>query len=225
LSWYGLAFPWSTIALTSFYCDGVCFALFLFRLQICRPYTGRTHQLRLHLQHLGHPIANDPNYGGDMWYGNPSGRHAAQIAQQRLDGIHQVIPKQAETEQVCQATSSSTTVLSLDKPATEAEVQSNISPSVQRTTESKDAFIRRTCVWCARMRRHQPQIDHAEQEDRIMWEFLIRSPGIWLHALQYSFLASNKSVQKYNDDNGSRLESIQQEYQSFRVPLPAWHDI
>ncbi|OEU20571.1 pseudouridine synthase, partial [Fragilariopsis cylindrus CCMP1102] len=31
-------------------------------LVICRPYTGRTHQLRLHLQHLEHPIANDPNY-------------------------------------------------------------------------------------------------------------------------------------------------------------------
>jgi hypothetical protein len=120
LSWYRLAFPWSSIALTSIYCDGVCFALILFRSQICRPYTGRTYQLRLHLQHLGYPIANDPNYGGDMWYGNPSGRHAAQIAQLRLDGISQVIPKQAETEQVCQASSTSTTMLSLDVPATEA---------------------------------------------------------------------------------------------------------
>jgi hypothetical protein len=30
----------------------------------CRPHTGRTHQLRLHLQLLGNPIANDPCYGG-----------------------------------------------------------------------------------------------------------------------------------------------------------------
>ena len=29
----------------------------------CEPLTGRTHQLRLHLQLIGHPIANDPNYG------------------------------------------------------------------------------------------------------------------------------------------------------------------
>jgi len=28
----------------------------------CFPYTGRTHQLRVHLQFLGHPIANDPIY-------------------------------------------------------------------------------------------------------------------------------------------------------------------
>ena len=26
----------------------------------CKPYTGRTHQLRLHLQLIGNPIANDP---------------------------------------------------------------------------------------------------------------------------------------------------------------------
>lgn len=27
------------------------------------PTTGRTHQIRVHLQHVGFPIANDPNYG------------------------------------------------------------------------------------------------------------------------------------------------------------------
>ncbi|MEW5311227.1 MAG: hypothetical protein WDW38_002959 [Sanguina aurantia] len=35
----------------------------------CRPQTGRSHQIRVHLQHMGHPIANDTQYGGA--YGLP----------------------------------------------------------------------------------------------------------------------------------------------------------
>lgn len=29
----------------------------------CQPLTGRTHQIRVHAQHLGHPIAGDERYG------------------------------------------------------------------------------------------------------------------------------------------------------------------
>jgi len=32
-------------------------------LLLCTPKTGRTHQIRVHLKHLGHPIAGDPVYG------------------------------------------------------------------------------------------------------------------------------------------------------------------
>lgn len=31
----------------------------------CQLETGRTHQIRVHMQHIGHPIFNDDTYGGD----------------------------------------------------------------------------------------------------------------------------------------------------------------
>lgn len=40
----------------------------------CMPITGRTHQLRVHLQFLGHPISNDPIYANQRVFGPSLGR-------------------------------------------------------------------------------------------------------------------------------------------------------
>ncbi|KAF2004347.1 pseudouridine synthase [Amniculicola lignicola CBS 123094] len=40
----------------------------------CFPITGRTHQLRVHLQFLGHPISNDPIYANQRVWGPNLGK-------------------------------------------------------------------------------------------------------------------------------------------------------
>ena len=49
------------------------------------PLTGRTHQIRLHLAHLGLPIVADARYGGPAeWRGAPAPQHLLHAERLRL---------------------------------------------------------------------------------------------------------------------------------------------
>ena len=61
------------------------------------PYTGRTHQLRVHLAHLGHPILGDSTYGKN----NEFGRLA--LHAKLLGFIHPVTGKYVEFDSIVPA--------------------------------------------------------------------------------------------------------------------------
>lgn len=48
-----------------------------YSLLACVPQTGRTHQIRVHMSHIGHPLAGDTLYGGSC---QGIGRHALHCA-------------------------------------------------------------------------------------------------------------------------------------------------
>jgi len=92
-------------------------------LVLCKPLTGRTHQIRVHLNHLGHPIANDWCYGGEDFFGDQTAR---KIAEELKDGS-----------------------LTLHDPATDDEID-KIEGMKQGEEEPFLNFLMRSCVWCRR---------------------------------------------------------------------------
>ncbi|MBR4337352.1 MAG: RluA family pseudouridine synthase [Bacteroidaceae bacterium] len=57
----------------------------------CQLETGRTHQIRVHMKHIGHPLFNDERYGGnEILKGTPSGSY-----RQFVQGCFDVCPRQA----------------------------------------------------------------------------------------------------------------------------------
>lgn len=54
----------------------------------CTLETGRTHQIRVHLKAIGHPVVGDPVYSGPQWKGIPDKRLQKAIASFPRQALH-----------------------------------------------------------------------------------------------------------------------------------------
>jgi tRNA pseudouridine synthase 9 len=64
----------------------------------CLPVTGRTHQLRVHLQYLGHPIQNDPIYANQRVWGFELGEADADGTQNTDEDVISRLSRMGKTE-------------------------------------------------------------------------------------------------------------------------------
>ena len=56
----------------------------------CTPLTGRTHQIRVHFAHIGHPLAGDDLYGGSREHINRHALHCGKLVFQKVLGEQQI---------------------------------------------------------------------------------------------------------------------------------------
>eukprot|EP01132_Coremiostelium_polycephalum_P002752 gene2752-3422_t len=129
----------------------------------CTPKTGRTHQIRIHLQWLGYPIANDPLYNNEF----KKSRGTKSLTSDGLDSLYSGDIADLDDEDGCNGFGSGSSNNNNNE-------KNEISESLKALLESQepdDESIPIKCLDCENNKKWQ---------DPSTFSF-----GIYLHALEY----------------------------------------
>ena len=168
---------------------------------LCQPLTGRTHQLRLHLQLIGCPIANDSCYGGELFYGTMKLEAACgaldQLERMGLQPLTSI--PDALTAAYAKYKESASAFVSARAPAGVVTVIPPTDPVPAAAAAAAAAATTATAVAELNASREASPEETAEQSVKRMCRYCLleggpaglelqrslHCDGIWLHALRY----------------------------------------
>ena len=147
----------------------------------CRPVSGRTHQLRLHLQLIGSPIANDPCYGGELFYGQArrleEARGALRLLRSKnmrpLSKVPHMLAVGADEAVDRDLLMTQKDAMDDSVDAHDTDILATLEETQRREGETEEAHIQRICRYC-------------QAKDAVDAESMFHCDGIWLHAQMYA---------------------------------------
>lgn len=150
----------------------------------CKPYTGRTHQIRVHCLSVGCSIINDVNYGG-VFIGNPF----EDVLRKKL-GLPQKIQEESELKE------NNENQFEQINPQERKESSKNFEPIIQKKVKP-DPFEKIEEIK-KKFENEEKKTDQAEEKDNANYsnekdlnevneEEQTYVMEIWLHSLRYQY--------------------------------------